>query len=143
MEPEGTVGHLFPGSDRNLMPRNLVVASLIAIFTAAAAPAMARTAPPVLCPDTYCGQRPYADPYIWHAFRRTPGYGDYGRSAYLLRTLRPIYVDTATYEEYRRTGYLPARYLKRHYRHDTVRTNHRTKHGHRATRKKLRTHRKG
>jgi hypothetical protein len=71
----------------------------------------------LLCPDTYCGQRAYADPYIWDGFRGSKGYRGvefYGRSWYLLRTLRPVYIATDGHEHVR---------TKTHAGHKTLRVH--------------------
>jgi len=95
------------------MPRKLALALHIAMLLTAAFPAMAGAAGrgEVLCPDSYCGLRKYADPYIWDGWRISKGYTGtegYGRSWYLLRTLRPRYIEPHLYTHtYVRTKYHP------------------------------------
>ena len=93
------------------MSRKLALALQVAIVMAAGFPTVAGAAEPggVYCPDSYCGQRKYADPYIWDGWRISKGYlgaEHYGRSWYLLRTLRPRYIETHLH----RHSYVPTKY---------------------------------
>jgi hypothetical protein len=77
------------------MSRKPGLALQVAILMGAGLLAAPDASASIICPDTYCGQRAYADPYIWDGFRGSKGYRGaefYGRSWYLLRTLRPVYV---------------------------------------------------
>ncbi len=104
------------------MSRKPGLALQVAILMGAgllATPAAAGGAPPI-CPDTYCGLRAYPDPYIWDGYRYIwPGYSRgykgpefYGRSFYLIKTLRPVYIPA---DEYRlRYGRTKHRYGYKH-----------------------------